>query len=104
MRGICWGKTIHSANDKLADIKLAYHLTGVKPKVEKKEINRTYIEFDNGDIWYSLVPSEHTRGYKANISYVDVNISANLVYTVIENTTTALPYNAIQYFIPSEEK
>ena len=40
MRGICWGKTIHSANDKLADIKLAYHLIGVKPKAEKKERNK----------------------------------------------------------------
>ena len=43
---------------------------------------------------------EGARGYRANVSYVDVRIKPEIIDTIIRPCTIALPYSAIHFYFP----
>ena len=96
MRGIVWGNSFQTAKNKLKEIKEQYERLGYK-SLSKKNCNRTNIYeviYANGDIWQAIT----TRGYKANVSYIDRSIPDNIIDTIIKPATVSPPYTAIHYF------
>ena len=98
MKGLVWGYTFKDGCKKMDEIKenyLKYQYNIVK---EYKSEIRYEIEFDNGDIWRVIRASENSRGYKANLSYVDIRIDGDFVDMIILPCTCIGPWNAIKYF------
>ena len=52
----------------------------------------------NGDYWKAVKASDSARGYRCNISYIDVNIPHQVINTIIIPKTIAYPYRGYIYF------
>lgn len=99
MKGIVWGYTFNSAQEKLKEIAEDYKTYEIA-YVERilQHYNQTKIEFSNGDIWYAIAVSESQRGFRCNISYIDSRIDEEIVNCIIKKCTIAGPYHGITYY------
>ena len=102
MRGIVWGSSFQIAKNKLKEIEEQYERLGYKPLTKRNgNASNTYeLVYANGDMWQAITANINTRGYKANISYIDRSIPDNLIDTIIKPATVSPPYTAIHYFYP----
>ena len=103
MKGVVWGATSQTANDKLDQIIKDYRLYRIKPKTIRKSKNGYSVEFENGDIWRAIKACESTRGIRTNVSYIDRMISPMFVDEIIKPCTTACPFQAFHYYWPDWE-
>lgn len=94
MRGIVWGNTEQTAIIELEKIVEAYKKAGYSVA----KITKLDCLFNNGDAWKACRCSEHERGRKCNISYIDVNIPKEKVDVIITPATIGLPYQATHYY------
>lgn len=102
MKGLVWGLTFNDGLLQMQEIEQSYLFLGYSI-VKKISGNQSYqVTFDNGDIWTVVRSVESARGYRANISYVDIRISQEFIETVIRHSTYLPPYNAIHYFCPKD--
>ena len=97
MKGIVWGNTFEDAKCKLCEIEEDY-----KPFSDielRRETKHTYeLYFTNGDSWMACSAIESNRGRACNISYIDHNIDADFINTIIKHCTRCKPFNALHYF------
>lgn len=98
MKGLVWGKTINRAIKQLQQIENDYNSIGINTERVLCSRNNYTIYLENGDQWQAILANEASRGRKANISYVDINIDEEFVNTIIKYSTMSPPYHAIQYF------
>ena len=98
MKGIVWGKTFTSAIDKLDQIAAQYKQFHIYPIRIIKSKNEYIITYENGDYWRACCVNTSSRGYKCNISYIDINIPNEIIETIILPSTTSLPYQGIIYY------
>ena len=56
------------------------------------------VKFENGDVWRVCGAIEASRGYRANVSYIDHRISKEFVDVVIKPITRLHPFHAYKYF------
>lgn len=103
MTGIVWGSTFKRALDKIKEIEKSYKRYRTSNLIFKRKNKYSYeLTYDNGDRWIACKAVESLRGYKCNISYIDVNIPKDYVETIIMPSTVAGPYQAIKYFYVGE--
>lgn len=100
MTGIVWGNSFYRAKIKMQDIIEDYARMNISIVKQNQMASNgpLYIDFENGDHWIARGLSESARGYKCNISYIDVNISEESVRNLILHCVTALPYQGITYY------
>ena len=98
MKGIIWGKTFTSAIDKLNQIAAQYEKLHIYPIRIIKSKNEYNIIYENGDYWRACCANTSSRGYKSNISYIDMNIPNEIIETIILPSTTSPPYQGIIYY------
>ena len=98
MKGIVWGKTFTSAIDKLDQIVAQYEQLHIYPIRIIKSKNEYSIVYENGDYWRTCCGNTSSRGYKSNISYIDMNIPNEIIETIILPCTTSSPYQGIIYY------
>lgn len=98
MKGIVWGKTFTSAIDKLDQIAAQYEQFHIYPIRIIKSKNEYIITYENGDYWRACCVNTSSRGYKCNISYIDHEITDDIVDTIIKPCTTSSPYQGIIYY------
>lgn len=100
MKGIVWGKTFASAANKLDQIAIQYEQLHINPiRITKSRTGTEYIiTYENGDYWRTCCGNISSRGYKSNISYIDMNIPNEIIETIILPSTTSPPYQGIIYY------
>lgn len=98
MIGIVWGKTFASAVDKLDQIAIQYKQLHINPIRITKSRTEYIITYENGDYWRACYVNTSSRGYKSNISYIDMNIPNEIIETIILPSTTSPPYQGIIYY------
>ena len=98
MRGAVWGSTFEVARQKLQQIVEDYKRIGIRTIRYVNCSSATFAEFENGDIWKALRASDSSRGSKINVSYIDYNISEEVINTIIKPSTIAYPFQAIHYY------
>jgi hypothetical protein len=98
MIGIVWGANEQNAKEQLNKIIEGYAYVNVPPESIQESCISKSIVFTNGDIWRAIVAYENARGYRANISYIDRQISQYLIDMVIKPITTYPPFQAISYY------
>ena len=80
MRGIVWGCNMNIAIEQLNKIAGKYEMCNYAKAIRKYYTkHRSWITFDNGDIWCAVSASERCRGLRGNIAYIDRNISEDIV-------------------------
>ena len=99
MRGLVWGSTYEIGKRMLESVKEEYLFSGYKivEEVNSKNSRTNYIIFNNGDVWKVVSPTDSARGNKANLSYVDNNITDVDALSMIRACTIARPWNAIKF-------
>ena len=99
MKGLVWGSTYEIGKRMLQSIKEEYLFSGYKivEEIDSKNSRINIIIFDNGDIWKVVPPNDSARGNKANLSYVDSNITDMDILSIIRACTVAKPWNAIKF-------
>lgn len=101
MKGIVWAVTIEKANEKLEEIIEEYakiRINSVK-RVVNLSTHISTVTFDNGDYWQAVQATEQGKGQRCNISYIDRQLEKYVTtIKIIKQCTTAMPYNAINYF------
>lgn len=98
MKGIVFGSTIERANKKLKEIINNYEKYHIKSvSVIKTEYNMR-AGFVNGDYWESTTVSSSSKGYCANIGYIDREIPIELINAMCIPCIKALPWTGVQYF------
>ena len=98
MKGIVWGKTFASAVDRLDQIAIQYEQLHINPIRITKSRTEYIITYENGDYWRACCVNTSSRGYKSNISYIDMNIPNEIIETIILPCTTSPSYQGIIYY------
>lgn len=101
MRGIVWAYDTDDAIKKLLEIEEDYNRFGIA--TYKKVINKSsgsYIIFANNDMWRVVRASDCSRGYAANVSYIDRRISQDTINTIIKPATKSWPWQAFRFYLP----
>lgn len=98
MKGIVWGRTYEVGCHKLDEVINNYKRYGFKVVNQIKNQSNYRVIFDNGDQWRVARASDNSRGCRANLSYVDVQIEEEIIDTIILPCTTAGPWNAVKYY------
>lgn len=101
MIGIVWGNTLDRAIKKLEEIKQNY-LNYTKEILVQE--TKDLFTMSNGDYWKAVKVSTSAKGYKCNISYIDVNIPYQDINTIVIPATTSYPYCGYKYFDFMEEE
>lgn len=65
---------------------------------EKRSSKDWLIVFNNNDCWKIVLAQDNRRGEACNISYIDKDISLDIVNTIIIPSTKAIPYQALKYY------
>lgn len=104
MRGIIYGKTAKSAEVKLQQIINDYEFYKIAT-VEKRDFNLKNVLFSNGDYWRALGPADisNTCGNRANVVYIDANITDEKILLSAKCTACAPPFQAIKYYYYGQE-
>ena len=103
MKGIVWGNRWISAVNKLDQIALKYEYLHISPIQIVKTKNEYIITYENGDNWRAIRGNTNSRGYKCNISYIDREITDDIVDTIIKPCTTCFPYHGFEYYYPEKD-
>ena len=103
MKGIVWGNRWISAVNKLDQIALKYEYLHISPIQIVKTKNEYIITYENGDNWRAIRGNTNSRGYKCNISYIDREITDDIVDTIIKPCTTDFPYHGFEYYYPEKD-
>jgi hypothetical protein len=103
MIGIVWGANEQNAKEQLNKIIEGYAYVKIPPESIQENYVSKSVVFTNGDIWRAIVARENARGYRANISYIDRQISQYLVDIIIKPITICPPFQAIHYYGDSDE-
>ena len=100
MRGIVWAYDTEDAINQLLQIEEDYKHLGIEPvnKVIGKQ-HDSYISFANGDMWRVVRACDSGRGYAANVSYIDMRISQEVIDTIIKHATKSWPYQAFKFYL-----
>lgn len=98
MKGAVWGATMKRARLKLWKIVEDYEKIGIKPIRKVNSITSAWVEFDNGDYWVAVNANDSSRGKSINISYIDYDISEEVVNRIIKPCTKAYPFQAVNYY------
>lgn len=99
MRGIIWYDKKAKGQIKLEEIIKSYKNMNIPIKKQSKSVSsKNYVLFENGDLWNLLPANEYCRGFRVNISYIDENIEEEFIHSVIDHSTTAMPYQGIMYY------
>lgn len=99
MRGIVWYNTLERGMEMIEKIEKNYKRYHYANLLTKTCGNRRYeLVFDNGDQWKIVTATTSARGNACNISYIDHEIPANVINTLIKPCTKAGPYQAFRYF------
>lgn len=98
MKGLVWGLTFEDGCKKMNEIRENYLLYNYKIIGEHRTQQRYELTFDNGDHWRVVRACESSRGYKANLSYVDRRIQDMSIIEIINHCTMMGPWNAIKYY------
>lgn len=101
MKGIVWGNTLDRAIKKLEEIKQNYLKYTKEILVQETKDSFT---MSNGDYWKAVNVPTAARGYKCNISYIDVSIPYQDINMIVTPATTAYPYCGYKYFDFMEEE
>ena len=101
MRGIVWAYNTEDAITQLLEIEEDYKHLGIEPvnKVIGKQ-HDSYISFANGDMWRVVRACDSGRGYAANVSYIDIRISQEVIDTIIKYATKSWPFQAFKFYYP----
>lgn len=100
MNGIIWTMNYDKGMEQLEKISKNYGSCGIK-SVRKFYPSKgiAWNEFENGDVWRVVKIGENARGYKANISYIDMEAPLELIRKIIlPATATSKPFAAFNYF------
>ena len=101
MRGIVWSFHTDDAIDQLLQIENDYKRLGIEPVNRVVGPNHnSYITFANGDMWRVVRASDSGRGYAANIAYIDIRISQEVINEIIKPATKSWPYQAFKFYYP----
>ena len=98
MKGIIWSNFTPRAVMALRFLDQDYRKQGIEPVEMKPESDIRMIKYDNGDEWRIVCATRASKGYRCNLSYIDSEIEPEIVKTIIEPATTALPFNGFNYF------
>lgn len=98
MKGIIWSKFTPRAVMALRFLDQDYRNQGIEPVEMKPESDVRMIKYDNGDEWRIVSATAASKGYRCNLSYIDSEIDPEIIKTIIEPATTALPFNGFNYF------
>ena len=98
MKGIVWGNRWISAVNQLNKIATKYEYLHINPVQIIKTKTEYTITYENGDNWRAIRGNTNSRGYKCNISYIDMNIPNEIIETIILPSTTSPPYQGIIYY------
>lgn len=94
MRGIVWyEERVGDAHNMLKTLQDNYARMGYN--ITRKKF--TFFEAENGDRW-DIRRAESSRGYRANVSYIDKNIPQEVIERIIMPQTSAHPWFAVNYF------
>lgn len=99
MQAIIWGNTWYSAEKELELMIKHYEQCHIEVTQRRKHD----VTFENGDRWIAIRAGENAREHRANIAYIDKEVSQELIDNVIKHCTTAWPYNAFRYYCPEHE-
>ena len=98
MKGVVWGSTFANASEKLTEIVDRYIKAGYEIENQVHSKNTHCVLFTNGDTWRAVRASDNARGNRCNISYIERDIDYNVYRTVVEPSTTLLPFTAIRFY------
>ena len=101
MKGIIWvanGNNLQTVGkDEFDNLIWKYkEYQGIEPKpgYPRKREMQYEVLFTNEDWWIVRVANDNARGYKCNISYIDLDI----VYNIIKPAPIAIPWSGERYF------
>lgn len=98
MKGLVFGLTLDRAQEKMDKIIEDYEFYwNIKPKKICSNRSGYSVIFENNDTWYAGSFFEGQRGRKANIIYVDRDLSINDM-EIIKCCLINVPYGAINYY------
>lgn len=103
MKGIVWGNCWISAVNQLDKIAAKYEQLHINPVQMIKTKTEYTITYENGDNWRALRGNTNSRGYKCNISYIDHEITDEVVDTIIKPCTICFPYHGFEYYYPEKD-
>lgn len=103
MKGIVWGNCWISAVNQLNKIAAKYEQLHINPVQMIKTKTEYTITYENGDNWRALRGNTNSRGYKCNISYIDHEITDEVVDTIIKPCTICFPYHGFEYYYPEKD-
>ena len=103
MKGIVWGNRWISAVNQLDKIAIKYEQLHINPVQIIKTKTEYTITYENGDNWRAIRGNTNSRGYKCNISYIDMNIPNEIIETIIKPCTTCFPYHGFEYYYPEKD-
>ena len=79
-------------------------LNGCKHTSFVKSKNKTFVEFENGDIWYLLPVSHSARGYRWDYCLIDSNIPQEVIEERILSKARASHWDSPEAQIPIERR
>ena len=111
MKCVIWSIDIKEGNLKLEEIIKNYEKCGITVCNKKNHsIVGSLVEFSNGDHWRVCSASDHFRGVRCNVAYIQRSIPYDIYRTVINPCMFDFPFSAIHLWgdgnlhIADEEK
>lgn len=104
MRGIVWAYLMEDGNEQMFKIIEDYERIGISVVRQRFCKYEGWVTFENGDHWKVRPARDSSRGYRANISYIDRRIEQEWINVIIRPQTTLLPYQAYRYYGPYPEE
>ena len=97
MKGIIYYTDKAKGVKKLEEISQSYLRLGIKPT--GKNINQSFIQFENDDFWMANGVDDSAKGFKCNIAYVPIELqNSEKFVTIIKPSIIALPFQGINFY------
>ena len=91
IKGVIWSCDANGDGvERLKYIRDRYMWSGINPTKEVYSRQGSWITFENGDRWRVASASEHYRGIRANIAWVDARINEDFFRVVVLPTLISL--------------
>lgn len=105
MRGIVWAYRMEDGIQYLIEQVIKdYKKIGINVTEMQKSLTNSWVQFENGDYWKVLAAAHHSRGHRANVSYIDYRIDSECIDTIIRPSTIYPPFQAFRYYYPPDKK
>ena len=98
MKGIIYGKTFKSAEQKMSDVLDEYERAKIPVATLQHSHCQETVIFENGDYWLAIGASDNCRGKACNIAYIDKDIDSNIISYVIMPTIKAAPFQGWKFY------